>query len=47
MIVIQMGENTQNHGQEITFASFNMINSVNNVPIRPIPFLRLFVLASI
>ena len=47
MIVIQMGENTQNHDQETTFASFNMINSVTSVPTRPIPFLRLFVLASI
>ena len=47
MIVIQMGENTQNHDQETTFASFNMINSVTSVPIRPIPFLRLFILSSI
>lgn len=45
--VIQIGENTQSHGQEITFVSFKMINSMTKVLTKPIPLLLFFLLSSI
>lgn len=47
MIVIQIGDKTQSHGQEITFVSFKMINSVTKTLTKPIHLLLFFLLSSI